>query len=93
MAVLRRELHRSAKGPVMNHEDWWRIVFDTDTKRLYVEHEWHHVDVPGDSEPAIGRAEMEIAEYLTQGGQTAGHRELWRLLKGIFEDEANADGA
>jgi hypothetical protein len=26
-------------------------------------------------------ATMDIADYLKQGGQTAGHRELWRLLK------------
>jgi hypothetical protein len=91
MAVLKRELHRSVKGPAMSDEDWWHLVFDTDTKRLYIEHEWHHVDVRGDREPDIGRTELEIAEYLTQGGQTAGHRELWRLLRGIFNDEANPE--
>jgi hypothetical protein len=26
-------------------------------------------------------ATMNIADYLKQGSQTAGHRELWRLLK------------
>jgi hypothetical protein len=41
-ALLKREFHRRAKGPVMNDEDWWRLVFDTDAKRIYVEHEWAH---------------------------------------------------
>jgi hypothetical protein len=28
---------------------------------------------------------MDIADYLKQGGQTAGHRELWRLLRTLFD--------
>jgi len=87
MAILKRILHRTEKGPVMNNEDMWSLVFDTDTKRLYVEHEWQSVDVRAGGETSGGTAQMDIAEYLTQGGQTAGHRELWRLLKGIFEEE------
>jgi hypothetical protein len=34
---------------------------------------------------------MDIADYLTQGGQTAGHRELWRLLRSLFNE--NSDSA
>jgi hypothetical protein len=30
-------------------------------------------------------ATMDIADYLKQGGQTARHRELWRLLKTLFQ--------
>ena len=30
---------------------------------------------------------MNIADYLKQGGQTAGHRELWRLLKTLFKQD------
>ena len=33
---------------------------------------------------------LDIAEYLNQGGQTAGHRELWRLLKALFEEQTEA---
>jgi len=29
---------------------------------------------------------MDIADYLKQAGQTAGHRELWRLLRALFEE-------
>ena len=53
MALLKRELHRSIKGPVANDEDWWHLVFDTDTKRLYVEHRWAHVDVSGAGEATV----------------------------------------
>jgi hypothetical protein len=34
-------------------------------------------------------AENAIA-YLTQGGQTAGHRELWRLLRSLFNESSDS---
>jgi hypothetical protein len=34
---------------------------------------------------------MDIADYLEQGGQTAGHRQLWRLLRTIFKEDSNSD--
>jgi hypothetical protein len=61
-------------------------VFDTDTKRLYVEHEWQHVDVRRGGASDKGTEQIEISEYLLQGGQTAGHRELWRLIKILFDE-------
>jgi hypothetical protein len=89
MAFLKRELHREVKGPEITELDFWSLVFDTDTKRLYVEHEWTHLD-PRIRGSADYRTDiMDIAEYLTQGGQTAGHRELWRLLRTIFKEEVD----
>jgi hypothetical protein len=37
-------------------------------------------------------ATMDISDYLKQGGQTAGHRELWRLLRTLFEETGDTDG-
>jgi len=34
---------------------------------------------------------MVIADYLKQGGQTAGHRELWRLLRTMFKEDSDPD--
>jgi hypothetical protein len=34
-------------------------------------------------------ATMDIADYLKQGGQTAGHRELWRLLRTLFNERSD----
>ncbi len=65
-------------------------MFDTDSKRLYVEHTWTHADVRGPDVAESGTAQLEIAEYLNQGGQTAGHRELWRLLKALFQQQTDA---
>ena len=86
MALLTRELRRAATGPVANDEDWWRLVFDTDTKRLYIEHEWQHTDVREPGHSGHEKAQIEIHEYLTQAGQTAGHRELWRLIRMLFHE-------
>ncbi|NOJ42844.1 hypothetical protein [Bradyrhizobium australiense] len=87
MAFLKRELHRQVKGPEITELDFWSLVFDTDSKRLYVEHEWTYMD-PRIRGAADYRTDaMDIAEYLTQGGQTAGHRELWRLLRVIFKEQ------
>jgi|SRR5687768_15434477 hypothetical protein len=85
MALLRRELHRTAKA-VANNEDTWTLVFNTDTKRFYVEHAWQHVDVRRGGASDNGTQQLEISEYLLQGGQTAGHRELWRLIKILFDE-------
>jgi hypothetical protein len=34
---------------------------------------------------------MDICEYLKQGGQSAGHRGLWRLLRTVSEKDINSN--
>lgn len=91
MAHLKRELYRQVQGPDITHEDRCSLVFDTDTKSLYVEREVARLEVNVVGTVEYHTTTMEIADYLTQGGQTAGHRELWRLLRTLFH-ESN-DGA
>ena len=86
MALLKRELYRHVKGPEVTHADRCTLVFDTDAKNLYVEREVAHVDVR-DGTTEIETATMDISDYLKQGGQTAGHRELWRILRMLFKDD------
>lgn len=91
MPLLKRELYRIAKGPAVKGEDRWRLVFDTDSKCLYVEHEWHHTDVRGGgSASSRGRSQMDIGSFLGQPGQGPAHRELQRLLSGLFEGAPHA---
>ena len=95
MALLKRELHRQVKGPQVTHEDLCTLVFDTDSKCLYVEHHWMYSEARTDGTTDFRRDKMDIADYLTQSGQTAGHRELWRLLQKLFNesvDSANSEG-
>jgi len=86
MALLKRELYRQVKGPEVTHADRCSLVFDTDSKKLYVEREIAHLEVSVDGTVDYQTATMDIADYLTQGGQTAGHRELWRLLRTLFNE-------
>lgn len=89
MALLKRELYRQVNGPEVTHADRCTLIFDTDTKSLYVERELAHLDA---STIEMQTATMDIGDYLKQGGQTAGHRELWRLLRTLFK-ETNDTGA
>jgi hypothetical protein len=91
MALLRRELYRQVNGPEVTHADCCTLVFDTDAKNLYLEREVAHLNVSVDSAIEIHTATMDIADYLKQGGQTAGHRELWRLLRTLFKETSDTD--
>ena len=86
MALLKRELYRHVKGPEVTQADRCTLVFDTDAKNLYVEREVAHLDASVNGTIEIKTATMDIADYLKQGGQTAGHRELWRLLRTLFKE-------
>lgn len=91
MALLKRELYRQVKGPEVTHADRCTLVFDTDSKNLYVEREVAMLEASVNGTIEIRTATMDIADYLKQGGQTAGHRELWRLLKTLFKDTTDTD--
>src|SRR5476651_668648 len=81
MAFLKRDLYRE-----VTHADHCTLVFNTDRKRLYVELEMAHLDATVGGTLDRQMATMDIADYLKQGGQTAGHRELRRLLRTLFKE-------
>ena len=93
MALLKRELYRQVNGPKVTRADRCTLVFDTDAKNLYVEREVAYLDAAVEGAIEIKTATMDIAGYLRQGGQTAGHRELWRLLRTIFKEDSNSEEA
>src|SRR5450755_1963948 len=82
MAFLRRDLCRE-----VTHADRCTLVFDTDSKRLYVELEVPHLDVTVGGSVDWQMATMVIANYLKQGRQTAGHHKLWQLLEMLFKED------
>ncbi len=88
MALLKRDLYRQVKGPEITHADRCALVFDTDSKSLYVEREVVHLEASTGGTLDYQTTTMDIADYLKQGGQTAGHRELWRLLRTLFQEES-----
>ena len=91
MALLKRELYRQVKGPEITHADRCALVFDTNSKSLYVEREVAHLDANIGGTIDYQTATMDIADYLKQGGQAAGHRELWRLLRTLFKENGDTD--
>ena len=85
MPILRRQLHKTAKGPVMNDEDWWDLVFDTDTKRIYVQHKWEHVDVRGGGASDHGSVDIELSAFIRDGlGEE--RRQLQQVLESLFAE-------
>jgi hypothetical protein len=91
MALLKRDLCRQVKGPEITHADRCTLVFDTDSKRLYIEREIMHLETNIAGMVDYQASTMDIADYLRQGGQTAGHRELWRLLRMLFKEDDAAN--
>ncbi|HEX7565677.1 MAG TPA: hypothetical protein VF396_20890 [Bradyrhizobium sp.] len=91
MALLKRELYRQVKGPEVTHADRCTLVFDTDSKSLYVEREAAHLEANVGGTLDYQTATMDISDYLKQGGQTVGHRELWRLLRALFKETDDTD--
>ncbi len=87
MPLLRKPLYQRSEGA---DEDRWRLVFDTDTNRLFVEHEKTRGDTRG-SGYGINTDEMDVAAFLSEHGQ--GQQELMRLLRTLFEDRKEAPGS
>lgn len=85
MAFLKRDLY-----PEVTHADHCTLIFDTDSKRLYVELAVAHLDATVGDTIDYQMATMDIADYLRQRGQTAGHRELRRLLTTLFEENSDS---
>ena len=91
MALLKRELYRQVRGPEVTHADRCMLVFDTDKKSLYVERKVTHLEAKIGGAVEYRTDTLDISDYLKQGGQTAGHRELWRLLRTIFDERVDPD--
>lgn len=83
MSLLRRPLYQRSEGA---DYDRWRLAFDTETARLFVEHEKKRGDFRG-AGYAIETDEIELAEFLKQPGQ--GREQLMKLLETLFADDAD----
>ena len=66
MAVINRQFYQSWRGPAPTDQDSWCLVFDAETRRLLVRHQWQTARHQGFDE-------IEVAEFLQQPGaaQTA----------------------
>jgi hypothetical protein len=66
MTVINRKFYQSWRGPAPTDQDTWSLMFDNESRRLLVSHEWQ-------TSRHDGCEEMELAEFLKQAGpaQTA----------------------
>jgi hypothetical protein len=80
MPQFRKPLYQHADGA---DEDRWRLVLDTDTNRLFVEHERKRGDMRG-SGYGIDTDELDVSAFLSEQGP--GRHELLRLLGVMFEE-------
>ena len=78
MAAIDRRFYQSWRGPNPTDQDSWSLVFDPETRRLLVRHEWH-------TSRHDGFDELDVAEFLQQTGaaQTA-------LIDSLFQVPADA---
>jgi hypothetical protein len=84
MPLLRKPFYQRNDGA---DEDRWRLAFDTDTSRLFVEHEKTRGDMRG-SGYSTQTDEIDMAAFLGEHGQ--GQRALMQLLGMLFEDRERA---
>jgi hypothetical protein len=85
MPQLRKPLYQRSEGA---DEDCWRLVFDTDASRIFVEHERIRGDMRG---PGYGSRtdEIDVAAFLNRRGP--GQQQLVQLLGALFaEDRAGS---
>jgi len=85
MAKLTRQLHERIRGDNTENKDWWSLVFDTESKRLYIEHEWSHTDAWRVSRSNTGIAEFDINAFLAEGEAPA-QEELLRIIESLFSN-------
>ena len=91
MAKLTRQLHERVAGAHNENEDWWRLVFDTEAKRFYVEHEWSHTDAWRAARSNNGTAEFDINGFLAEGEAPA-QAELLRIIESLFATGGSKNG-
>ncbi len=85
MPLLCKALYQRTEG---GDEDRWRLAFDTEAKRLFVEHEIKRGDTRGRGYSAH-TDEHEIGAFLNAEGEEAPQRELMRVLTSLFEEHEN----
>lgn len=62
MTIVHRQFYQSWRGPAPTDQDSWSLVFDEETRRLLVRHEWR-------TSRHDGFDELEISEFLKQAGE------------------------
>ena len=86
MPILKRELAFVAASSAENSGDWWRLVLDTDTRGLYVEHTWMRTKAYSDGQIARGEERFGINDFLAHAQDQPAHPTLVTVLREIFRE-------
>jgi hypothetical protein len=92
MPILKREFHRSARGPVSSRdaEDWWFLARNSESGAVFVLHEWAHTDVRRTKSTSnIGNEHIELGTFLARGLATPEVREVTRLIGTLVKEPEN----
>lgn len=89
MPVVKKEFYKNVKGPWMNDEDWWRLVYDADEYRLYIEHEWSYVNIRKAAAAASdsGVEHLDINEFLASKSSSNARHGFHSVIMRLFEDK------
>ena len=87
MPVFRKPLYQRADGA---DDDRWRLAFDTDAGRLFIEHEITRGDSRGQGY-STWTEDVELTAFLNERGNDEAQRELMVLLARLFEERDGAD--
>lgn len=65
MAILSERLHHEATGALNHIEDWWNLLYNTETRQFHVEHEWDHMAPysTGKVGGSFGKSRIEVDGY------------------------------
>ncbi len=85
MALLKRELYRRVTGPKVTRVDGFTLVFDTDSKSLYVERELGHLDTSVVGSLEYRTTTMDIADYLKQGRSNCRSPRTLAVIENAFQ--------
>jgi hypothetical protein len=78
MTALQHEFYRNSRGPNPADEDWWSLVFDPETRRLLVRHEWQAAGHRGFDD-------WDVTEFLAHNGGAQA-----ALIDSVFRVPADA---
>lgn len=82
--LKRKQIHQTASS-MGNNEDWWTLIFDSESNSIYVEHEWSYTPLGGGSTDS-GKENFSIEEFLNQGGNRSEHRQLIEMIESMFQE-------
>lgn len=70
MAVVRKQIALRIKGSLAEREDFWRLCYDLEAERFFVEHEWDHMNPYKLGEGGSrGTTEHSVEDWIANKGE------------------------